>query len=242
LPDDMDGSAMLPSGSSGGFAAGGILGGSSLVQSLVESSRSGEGNFLFGNDRAITNPPNWHSLASTDLYNSAVNDNDPSSAQADSQSWISQAKELKQVADDLYQAITELSSAWVGQGSGAAQGALAEIASAGAKSGEAARVMGERMERQAEAAAEVKKMPPPEEFDHDKALKAILAGGPAGMAADLKEQHDKAEAVKEEQVRYFNSYTSAMSEIDSSTPSFGPESIGLGSPQDSGTTSAGSLG
>src|SRR5699024_6137067 len=119
---------------------------------------------------------------------------------------------------------------------------LAEIASAGAKSGEAARVMGERMERQAEAAAEVKKMPPPEEFDHDKALKAILAGGPAGMAADLKEQHDKAEAVKEEQVRYFNSYTSAMSEIDSSTPSFGPESIGLGSPQDSGTTSAGSLG
>src|SRR5699024_10586318 len=70
---------------------------------------------------------------------------------------------------------------------------------------------------------------------------AILAGGPAAMASDLKEQHDEAEAVKAEQVRYFNSYTNAMSEVDSSTPSFGPESIGLESSGDSRASAPGAL-
>jgi len=221
------------SAGAGSWGGGTVLGDNSVARSLVATVQAGDGDFRFGSDRAITNPPNWHSQRSTELYNSAVNNNDPSSAQASSQDWIAQAAELKEVSDQLYQAITELSAAWVGNGAGAAQGALAEIASSGAKAGSAAKVMGQRMEQQSQAAAEVKKMPPPKEFDNEQALKAILAGGPAAMAADMKEQHDEAEEVKAEQVRYFNSYTNAMSEVDSSTPSFGPESIGLGAPGDS---------
>lgn len=240
MPDDMGG--VMAEGPMGSGGSGGMFGGDSSAQGLVADVRTGDGNFMFGDDRVITNPPNWHSQESKELYQGATNNNDPSSAQTGSQDWIKQADELKEVADELYEAINELSSAWVGQGAGAAQGALAEIASSGSKAGSAAKTMGERMARQADAAADVKKMPPPEEFDQDKMLKAMLSGGPAAMADDMKDQHDKANAVKAEQVRYFNSYTNAMSDIDSSTPSFGPESIGLGSSGDSRASAPGGLG
>lgn len=241
LPDDMGGAATGGPATPGG-GGGSLLGDNSTSQGLVADLQTGDGNFMFGDDRVITNPPNWHSQGSTELYNGAINNNDPSSAQSGGQDWVKQADELKEVADKLYKTITELSSAWVGHGAGAAQGALAEIASSGSKAGSAAKTMGERMSRQADAAADVKKMPPPEEFDQEKALKAMLGGGPAAMASDMKEQHDKANSVKAEQVRYFDAYTSAMSEIDSSTPSFGPESIGLGSAGDSRSSAPGSLG
>jgi hypothetical protein len=55
----------------------------------------------------------------------------------------------------------------------------------------------------------------------------MLAGGPAAMVADMKQQADEAKSVHEQQVQYFNAYTQAMSEVDNSTPSFGPDSLGL---------------
>lgn len=55
----------------------------------------------------------------------------------------------------------------------------------------------------------------------------MLAGGPAAMVADMKAQADEAKSVHAQQVQYFNAYTQAMSEVDDSTPSFGPESLGL---------------
>lgn len=216
--------------------------GNSATAGLVANAQSSDDDFLYGDDLAITNPPNWHSQRSTELYNGATMNNDPATAQGASQDWIVQADQLKDVADDLYRSITELGAAWVGQGSGAAQGALARIATSGSQAGSAARVMGDRMSRQAEAAAEVKKMPPPQEFDPEQALQASLAGGPAAMVADLKAQRDAAQAVKEEQVRYFNAYTAAMTDVDRSTPSFGPESIGLKPDAGSGVAAAGSVG
>src|SRR5699024_7237854 len=133
-PADPAGSAPVHAGGVP-WGGGPVLGDNSVVRGLVATVQAGDGDFRFGGDRAITNPPNWHSQRSTELYNSAVNNNDPSSAQASSQDWIAQATELKEISDQLYRAITELSAAWVGNGAGAAQGALAEIASSGAKAG-----------------------------------------------------------------------------------------------------------
>jgi hypothetical protein len=47
------------------------------------------------------------------------------------------------------------------------------------------------------------------------------------MIADQKAQADAAADVKAQQVAFFNAYTKAMSEVDGSTPSFGPESLGM---------------
>ncbi|MPY79166.1 MAG: hypothetical protein GEV04_11865 [Actinophytocola sp.] len=215
---------------------GSVLGGrSSSTEAIVDSARSVRDDFTYGDDRAILNPPNWASQSSTQLYNGAVNDNDPGFADSMGQTWNHHGTELGHVADALYEAINELGGVWVGQAAGAAQGALVGVANASSTAGDAARTMGKRMSQQAAAAAEVKKMPPPKDFDYNAELDKLLAGHPAAMSvSDIKSELDASQAVRAEQQRYMDEYTRAMSEVDSTTPSFGPDSIGM-KPVASGT-------
>ncbi|HWD07300.1 MAG TPA: hypothetical protein VG674_33160 [Amycolatopsis sp.] len=203
------------------------LGNNSASDSIVASARSRAGGFEMGGDRAIANPPNWNSQASQQLYNGAVNDNDPGTAEATGQHWAHHGTQLKTASDDLYNAIGELGNAWVGEGAAGAQGVLVAIANSGAQASDAAHTMSDRLAKQAAAAAEVKKMPAPLDYDPKQSMAAALAGGPAAMAADQKAQADAANDVKAQQVAFFNAYTEAMKEVDSSTPSFGPDSLGM---------------
>ncbi|GAB3006004.1 hypothetical protein LWP59_36360 [Amycolatopsis acidiphila] len=217
------------------------LGDNGQSAAIVQQARSGAGGFQYGSDRAIGSPPNWASQESTQLYQGATVNNDPASAEATGQVWKGHGDELHQAANDLYNAITELGSAWVGHGAGAAQGALVGIANSSQQAGDAAHTMSSRMVQQAAAAAEVKKMPAPKEFDPAKQTAAMLAGGPAAMVADMKQQADEAKSVHAQQVQYFNAYTQAMSEVDNSTPSFGPDSLGLPPDGTFGATKASSV-
>ncbi|MDQ0378743.1 hypothetical protein [Amycolatopsis thermophila] len=218
------------------------LGDNGESAALVQQARSSAGGFTYGGDRAIGSPPNWASQESTQLYLGATQNNDPATAESTGRQWKSHGDDLHQAADDLYNAISELGNAWIGQGAGSAQGALVAIANSSKQAGDAAHTMASRMAQQAAAAAEVKKMPAPKEFDPAKQTAAMLAGGPAAMVADMKQQADEARAVHAQQVQYFNAYTQAMSEVDSATPSFGPESLGLPADGRLGGTSAQSVG
>lgn len=203
------------------------MGSNSTADDIVASARSSSGGFEIGGDRAIANPPNWQAQESHQLYIGATTDNDPGTAESTGQHWAKHGTELKQASDDLYNAITELGNVWVGQGAAGAQGALVAIANSGTQASDAAHTMADRLARQAAAAAEVKKMPAPRDYDPKQAMTAALAGGPAALAADQKAQADAANDVKAQQVAFFNAYTQAMSEVDSSTPSFGPDSLGM---------------
>lgn len=219
------------SSDSGSSTSGGSpveLGDTSTADAIVSSAKNTRDDFDLGSDRAIISWPNWASQSSHELYAGAVNNNDPGMVDELGAAWTNQGLDLVAAADTLYEAITELSGAWVGQASGAAQGSLIGVANASSTAGDAARAMGKRMHDQAVAASEVKKMPPPKDaFDPERALAASLAGGPAALAQDMKAQHDEYQALVQEQQRYMDAYTKSMSEVDSSTPSFGPESIGL---------------
>ncbi|MBN9746629.1 MULTISPECIES: hypothetical protein [unclassified Amycolatopsis] len=203
------------------------MGSNAATNDIVASARSSSGGFEMGGDRAIGNPPNWQAQESHQLYIGATTDNDPGTAEATGQHWAKHGTELKQASDDLYNAITELGNVWVGHGAASAQGALVAIANSGTQASDAAHTMSDRLARQAAAAAEVKKMPAPRDYDPKQAMTAALAGGPAALAADQKAQADAANDVKAQQVAFFNAYTQAMSEVDSSTPSFGPDSLGM---------------
>lgn len=203
------------------------LGDNASSQNIVDNARGTAGGFDMGSDRAIANPPNWNAQESQQLYAGAVNNNDPGTAEATGQAWSHHGTELKQASDHLYNAISELGNAWVGRGAAGAQGALVAIANSGSQASEAAHTMSDRLARQASAAAEVKKMPAPKDYDPKQSMAAALAGGPAALIADQKAQADAANDVKAQQVAFFNAYTKSMSEVDSSTPSFGPESLGM---------------
>ncbi|WP_239154335.1 hypothetical protein [Amycolatopsis sp. FDAARGOS 1241] len=203
------------------------LGDNSAAQSIVASARSRAGGFEMGGDRAIANPPNWNAQESHQLYNGAVSNNDPGTAEATGQQWAKHGTALKTASDDLYTAIGELGNAWVGEGAAGAQGVLVAIANSGTQASDAAHTMSDRLAKQAAAAAEVKKMPAPVDYDPKQAMSAALAGGPAALAADQKAQADAANDVKAQQVAFFNAYTQSMKEIDGSTPSFGPDSLGM---------------
>jgi hypothetical protein len=203
------------------------LGDNSATSNIVEQARGRSDGFHIGGDRAIVSTPNWNNQESSQLYLGATQNNEPGTAEATGQAWTSHAHELSQASNDLYTAISELGSAWIGQGAAAAQGALVGIANSGSQASEAAHTMAKRLAQQAAAAAEVKKMPAPKNYDPASAMTAALAGGPAAMIADQKAQADAAANVKAQQVAFFNAYTKAMSDVDSSTPSFGPESLGM---------------
>jgi hypothetical protein len=203
------------------------LGDNGSAQNIVADARGRSDGFDMGSDRAIANPPNWNAQASQQLYDGAINNNDPGTAEATGQAWSHHGSELKQASDHLYNAISELGNAWVGRGAAGAQGALVAIANSGSQASEAAHTMSDRLARQAAAAGEVKKMPAPKDFDPKQAMAAALAGGPAALVADQKVQADAANDVKTQQVAFFDAYTKSMSEVDNSTPSFGPESLGM---------------
>jgi hypothetical protein len=223
---------MAPNSSTGGNSDPGAgsavpLGDNSASASIVEQARGRSDGFDMGGDRAIVSTPNWNSQESYQLYQGAVMNNDPGTAEATGHAWTSHGDALSDASNHLYNAITELGAAWVGQGAAAAQGALVGIANSGSQASEAAHTMATRLAQQAAAAAEVKKMPKPKDYDPAQAMTAALAGGPAAMIADQKAQADAAADVKAQQVAFFNAYTKAMSEVDGSTPSFGPESLGM---------------
>lgn len=218
------------------------LGDNGESDALVRQARNSAGGFDYGSDRAIGNPPNWAAQQSDQLYRGATQNNDPSSAEATGQLWKAHGEELHQAANDLYGAISELGNAWVGRGSGSAQGALVGIANASRQAGDAAHSMASRLAQQASAAAEVKKMPAPKNFDPGQQTASMLAGGPVAMVADMKQQADEADAVHAQQVQYFNAYTQAMSEVDGTTPSFGPESLGMPGSGNISVTGASAVG
>jgi hypothetical protein len=203
------------------------LGDSSATSDIVAQARNRSDGFDIGGDRAIVSTPNWNNQESEQLYRGATQNNDPGTAEATGHVWTSHAQELSQASNDLYTAISELGAVWIGQGAAAAQGALVGIANSSSQASEAAHTMASRMAQQAAAAAEVKKMPAPKNYDPASAMTAALAGGPAAMIADQKVQADAAADVKAQQVAFFNAYTKSMSDVDGSTPSFGPESLGM---------------
>jgi hypothetical protein len=223
---------MAPNSSTGGSSDPGAgsavpLGDNSASASIVEQARGRSDGFDMGGDRAIASTPNWNSQESYQLYQGAVMNNDPGTAEATGHAWTSHGNALSDASNHLYNAIAELGAGWVGEGAAAAQGALVGIANSGSQASEAAHTMATRLAQQAAAAAEVKKMPKPKDYDPAQAMTAALAGGPAAMIADQKAQADAAADVKGQQVAFFNAYTKAMSEVDGSTPSFGPESLGM---------------
>jgi hypothetical protein len=203
------------------------LGDNSASSDIVEQARGRSDGFDIGGDRAIVSTPNWNNQASNQLYLGATQNNEPGTAEATGQAWTAHAYELSHASNDLYTAISELGAAWIGQGAAAAQGALVGIANSGSQASEAAHTMASRLAQQAAAAAEVKKMPAPRNYDPASAMTAALAGGPAALVADQKVQADAAADVKAQQVAFFTAYTKAMSDVDRSTPSFGPESLGM---------------
>nr|WP_183650968.1 hypothetical protein [Prauserella isguenensis] len=218
------------------------LGGAGEVADIVSRARNRQDGFSFDSERAIADRPNWEAHESKQLYAFATVNNVPGSAEEIGSSWGRHGTTLQQVSEDLYATISELGTAWVGQASGAAQGALVGIANSSSQAAEAARAMGNRLSQQAAAAAELKKMPQPEEFDPASETANMLAMGPAAMVNDMKEKFDQARAVKAQQVQYLNTYTAAMSEVDNSTPSFGPESLGLKQSTNSSGTHVSSVG
>lgn len=204
------------------------LGDNTEAANIVSSARGRSDGFDIGADRAITNPPNWESAPSSqDLWNQANIGNDPSTATAISQSWGSHGSKLSQASNDLYNAISELGAAWIGQGAAAAQGSLVAIANSGSQASEAAHTMADRLQKQADAATKVKLMPKPTDYSPEKAMGQALAAGPIGMITDQKPLADQDKEVRAEQARFLEAYTKEMSEVDSSTPSFGPESLGM---------------
>lgn len=245
------GPAPMESGSQGGPAplnqsagAGEAvrLGEGGEVSEIVGRARGRQDGFAFDDQRAIADRPNWEAHESKQLYAFGTVNNVPGSAEEIGSSWGRHGTTLQQVSEDLYATISELGTAWIGQAAGAAQGALVGIANSSSQAAEAARAMGTRLSQQASAAAELKKMPRPEEFDAGSETANMLAMGPAAMVKDMKEKFDQARAVKAQQVQYLNTYTAAMSEVDGSTPSFGPESLGLKRAADSGGTQLSSAG
>ncbi|ASR38370.1 hypothetical protein BAY61_28965 [Prauserella marina] len=87
--------------------------------------------------------------------------------------------------------------------------------------------MSARLARQAVAASELKKMPQPSEFGPGAETAAMLEGDPAAMVKDMKIEFDVARDTKAQQVACLEAYTAALAEIDDTTPSFGPDSLGL---------------
>ncbi|MFD8499584.1 hypothetical protein [Amycolatopsis sp. NPDC059657] len=203
------------------------LGDNSQAAAVVEQARGRSDGFEVGGDRAITATPNWNAQSSTTLYQQATANNNPKSAYDLSHGWHSHGTELNTASNELYSAISELGAAWVGKGAGAAQGALVGIANSGSQASEAAKVMGERLRQQAEAAERVRQMPAPQEFDPAAELTKALATGATELTVDQKAKSDQANAVKAQQVAMMNAYTQSLAEVDSTTPSFGPDSLGM---------------
>lgn len=183
-----------------------------------------------GDDRVISDTPNWDSFDSKALYAFATENNSPTTADDLGRAFNGGGNSLVEAANGLLEAVTQLDGAWSGVAADSARNALAPLAQAAGVAGQTAQMMSVQMSQQSVAATEVRKLPPPKEFDQQQSLNAMMTGGPAAMQQDLKAQKDAADAVKREQITYLNTYTSSLTAVDAKTPSFVPpkETIGGG--------------
>ncbi|MPZ84106.1 MAG: hypothetical protein GEV28_28400, partial [Actinophytocola sp.] len=179
-----------------------------------------------GDDRAIGDAPNWDGFDSKQLYDFATRNNSPTTADALGRTFNTGGNGLAEAANGLFDAVSRLDGAWSGVAADSARAALAPLAQAAGQAGQTAQMMGVQMSRQSVAATEVRKLPPPQDFDQQQSLNAMVTGGPAAMQADLKAQKEAADAVKREQISYLNAYTQAMGSVDAQTPSFVPPPAG----------------
>lgn len=202
------------------------------IQQSINASQSAElaPEVRMGDDRAIGDTPFWNSFESDQLYTFATENNVPSTADNLGRAFNDGGNSLAEAANALYEAVNALDGAWTGVAADSAKGALSPLAKAAGVAGQTAQMMGVQMSQQSVAATEVRKLPPPEKFDKQQALEAMVTGGPAAMQKDMKAQKDAADAVKREQISYLNTYTQSMSAVDAQTPSFVPpkERIGGG--------------
>jgi hypothetical protein len=207
------------------------------IQQHINSSQAAElaPAVRMGDDRVIGDTPNWDGRTSQELYDAATQNNSPTTADDLGRAFNDGGNSLAEAANGLFDAVSRLDGAWSGVAADSAKAALAPLASAAGLAGQTAQMMGVQMSAQSVAATEVRKLPPPEEFDQQQSLQAMATGGPLAMQQDLKAQKDAADAVKREQIAYLNAYTASMSSVDAQTPSFVPpkETIGGG---DSGRT------
>lgn len=210
-----------------------------LARHSAIATQSGElsDDVRMGDDRVIGNVPNWDGFSSQQLYAFATTDNAPDTADSLGRAFNDGGNRLAEAANGLFEAVTAIEGAWTGTASDSARGALAPLAKAAGQAGQTAQMMGVQMSRQSTAAAAVRELPPPREFDAGQALRAGMAGGPAAMQADLKAQDEAAKEVKREQIRYLQAYTKAMSEVDAQTPSFVPPPTGRIKPTAGGSGS-----
>lgn len=208
------------------------------VQAYIASQQSAElsDDVRMGDDRAITDTPNWMTYPSSQLYSMATEQNTPTTADTLGQAFNTGGNDLADAANRLLSAVSKLDNAWTGVAADSARNALTPLASAAGGAGTSAQLMSAQMSQQSAAAAEVRKLPAPQEFNVDQALTAALTGGLPALQADLKAQKDAADAVKREQVSYLTAYTSSLAAVDAQTPSFiaPPPSIGSGG-SDSGS-------
>jgi hypothetical protein len=196
----------------------------SQVQTSIADSQASElaPGVRMGDDRAIGDKPNWNAFSSEELYRFATTDNLPTSADALGRAFNDGGNRLVEAANGLFEAVTAIEGAWTGVAADSAKGALAPLAQAAGRAGQTAQMMGVQMARQSSAASEVRKLPPPQEFDQQKSMQAMMTGGPAALQADLRAQKEAADAVKREQISYLDSYTQTLAAVDAQTPSFVP--------------------
>jgi len=202
------------------------------IQQSINASQAAElaPGVRMGDDRVINDTPWWDSYESEQLYNFATQNNSPTTADSLGRAFNEGGNSLAEAANALFEAVNALDGAWSGVAADSAKGALSPLAQAAGVAGQTAQMMGVQMSKQSVAAAEVRKLPPAEEFNQQQALNAMVTGGPAAMQKDMKAQKDAADAVKREQISYLNAYTKTMSAVDAQTPSFVPpkETIGGG--------------
>jgi hypothetical protein len=174
-----------------------------------------------GDDRAIGSTPNWSAMTSTELHTAATQRNSPDTADSLGRAFNEGGNRLADAANRLLAAVGKLDAAWSGKAADAARGALAPLAESAGQAGVAAQLMGAQMARQTAAAQEVRKLPPPKEFDYQGELRMALANpNPIAGLADMQAKKVEADAVKREQVAFLNAYTQTMSAVDGQMPSF----------------------
>ena len=194
-----------------------------IQRSITESQREELApDVKFGDDRVVV-PQNWESRTSTQLYEAATQKNQPTSADGLGRGFTDSGNRLAEAANRLLDAVTRLESAWEGDAADAARNALVPLARRTGQAGISAQFMGTAMSDQALAAATVRNMPEPQEFDRDAEMtKALANPNPVAGMADMQAKEQEAKAVKAEQVKYMNNYTTTMAEIDARTPTFVP--------------------
>ncbi|MGW5050561.1 hypothetical protein [Actinokineospora sp. NPDC004072] len=194
-----------------------------LQQSIAEYQREQlAGHVEIGDDRVVV-PQNWASRTSTELYAAGTEKNVPTSADGLGRGFTEGGNRLAEAANRLLDAVTSLEHAWQGEAAEAARGALRPLALRTGQAGVSAQYMGTAMSDQAMAAATVRNLPEPVEFDRDAELtKALANPNPVAGMADLQAKEQHAREVKAEQVKYLTNYTTTMAEIDARTPTFVP--------------------